>query len=137
MNRREFSKYMAVAGLAPAAGRSAPPPLASPSPEQRAWQDMELETFVHFGPLTWRPNESDRTLTPVSQMNPEKLDTEQWVDVAQSMGSKQVVFVAKHAAGFCWWQTDTTTYGVKQSPWRGGKGDVMQDLSASCRKRGM
>ena len=137
MNRREFSKYMAVAGLAPAAGRSAAPPLAFPTPEQRTWQDMELETFVHFGPLTWRPNESDRTLTPASQMNPEKLDTEQWADVAQSMGSKQLVFVAKHAAGFCWWQTDTTTYGVKQSPWRGGKGDVMQDLSASCRKRGM
>lgn len=135
MNRREFSQSLMLAGLAPAG--AAARTLARPTPEQRAWQDMELETFVHFGPLTWRPNESDRTLTPAAEMNPEKLDTEQWADVAVSMGSKQIVFVAKHAAGFCWWQTDTTAYGVKQSPWRGGKGDVMKDLAASCRKRGL
>ena len=134
MNRREFAQYLLMAGLAPTgSGASAPPAL--PTPEQRAWQDMELETFVHFGPLTWRPNESDRTLPAADQMNPEKLDTEQWAEVARSMGSRQLIFVAKHAAGFCWWQTDTTSYGVKQSPWRGGKGDVMKDLAASCRKR--
>ena len=134
MNRREFAQYLLMAGLAPTgSGASAPPAL--PTPEQRAWQDMELETFVHFGPLTWRPNESDRTLPAADQLNPEKLDTEQWAEVARSMGSRQLIFVGKHAAGFCWWQTDTTSYGVKQSPWRGGKGDVMKDLAASCRKR--
>jgi alpha-L-fucosidase len=74
---------------------------------------MELETFVHFGPLTRRPNESDRTLPPADQMNPEKLDTEQWAEAARSMGSRQLTFVARHGAGFCWWQTDTTSYGVK------------------------
>jgi alpha-L-fucosidase len=53
------------------------------------------------------------------------------------MGAKQIVFVAKHVGGFCWWQTDTTDYGVKNTAWRGGKGDVMRDLAASCRRRGL
>ncbi len=137
MNRREFSKYLALAGLAPAVNAAPAAAMARPSAEQRAWQDMELETFVHFGPLTWRPNERDRTLPAAGDMNPSKLDTEQWADVAQSMGAKQLIFVAKHAAGFCWWQTDTTPYSVRNSPWRGGKGDVMKDIAESCRKRNL
>ena len=138
MNRRDFSRCLLMTGaagvtpLARAAGE-----LVRPTPEQRAWQDMELETFVHFGPITWRASESDRTFVPPDRINPERLDTEQWAEVARSMGSRQLIFVAKHAAGFCWWQTDTTQYGVRQSPWRDGKGDVMRDLVESCRKRGL
>jgi len=139
MNRRNFSRCLlmagASAGVAPRAEAAREP--ARPTPEQRAWQDMELETFVHFGPVTWRASEADRTFVPPDRINPERLDTEQWAEVARSMGSRQLIFVAKHAAGFCWWQTDTTQYGVKQTPWRGGKGDVMRDLVDSCRKRGL
>ena len=39
--------------------------------------------------------------------------------------------------GYCWWQTETTDYGVKESPWRGGKGDLAADLSAACAKAGL
>ena len=70
-------------------------------------------------------------------MNPAKLDTDQWVRTAEAMGARYIVFVAKHEGGFCWWQTETTDYGVRNSSWRGGKGDVLADLAASCRKRGM
>ncbi len=38
---------------------------------------------------------------------------------------------------FCWWPTATTDYSVKSSPWRAGKGDVLKDLAASCKQRGM
>jgi alpha-L-fucosidase len=112
-------------------------PLARPTPEQLAWQDMELEMFIHFAPSTWQDTQHDNLSTPLSAINPEKLDTDQWADVAVAMGAKQIVFVAKHVGGFCWWQTDTTDYSVKSTPWRGGRGDVMQDLAASCRKRGL
>jgi alpha-L-fucosidase len=53
------------------------------------------------------------------------------------MGAKQIVFVAKHVGGFCWWQTETSDYGVRNTPWRGGKGDVVADLARSCRQRGI
>ena len=35
------------------------------------------------------------------------------------------------------WRTDTTDYGIKDTAWRGGKGDVLKDLSESCRKKGI
>jgi alpha-L-fucosidase len=111
--------------------------LARPSPQQLAWQDLELGMFVHLAPQTWQDSESDTMSTPLSAINPEKLDTDQWVRVAESMGAKYIVFVAKHEGGFCWWQTQTTDFGVRNTPWRGGKGDVLRDLSASCRKRGL
>lgn len=111
--------------------------LAVPTPEQAAWQDMEVGMFIHIAPQTWQDTEVDTTKTPLSEINPAKLDTDQWVRVAQSMGAKYIVFVAKHEGGFCWWPTKTTDYSVKSIPWRGGKGDVLKDLSASCKAAGM
>jgi len=35
------------------------------------------------------------------------------------------------------WQTDTTDYSIKSTPWRGGKGDILEDLARSCRKYGI
>jgi len=110
---------------------------AIPSPEQAAWQDLELGMFIHFAPNTWNNKEGDDLTVPLNQINPEKLDTDQWVQVAESMGARYIVFVAKHVGGFCWWPTVTTDYSVKSIPWRNGKGDVMRDLSESCRRRGM
>ena len=111
--------------------------LARPTPEQAAWHDCEIGVFIHFGPATWQDSEYDTLATPLEKINPAKLDTEQWVATAEAMGAKYIVFVAKHNGGFCWWQTDTTDYGVRNIPWRGGKGDVMKELAESCRKRGM
>jgi alpha-L-fucosidase len=54
-----------------------------------------------------------------------------------SWGAKLILFVAKHTGGFCWWQTNTTSYGIKDTPWRNGKGDVLKDLSESCKKYGL
>jgi len=113
------------------------PKLARPTPEQVAWQDMEIGMFIHFAPNTWQDEEYDNRSIPPAKIHPTKLDTDQWVRVAEQMGAKYIIFVAKHVGGFCMWQTETTTYGIKETPWRGGKGDVLRDLSASCRKRGI
>jgi len=111
--------------------------LAVPTPEQTAWQDLEIGMFVHFAPNTWQDREYDDLSTPLSAINPAQLDTDQWVECALGLGSKYIVFVAKHVGGFCMWQTETTSYGIRNTPWRNGKGDVMADLSQSCRKRGL
>jgi alpha-L-fucosidase len=108
--------------------------LAVPTMDQIAWQNLEFGMFIHIAPQTWQDSESDTLATPAEKINPEKLDTEQWVRVAESMGATYIVFVAKHEGGFCWWQTDTTDFSIKKSPWRNGTGDVLRDLSASCRK---
>jgi alpha-L-fucosidase len=53
------------------------------------------------------------------------------------MGVNYIVMVAKHVGGFCVWQTDTTDYSIKNTPWRKGQGDIMKDLSESCAKKGI
>ena len=111
--------------------------LARPTPQQQAWHGCEIGMFIHLGPATWQDSEYDTLGTPLQKINPDKLDTDQWVATAEAMGANYIVFVAKHTGGFCWWQTDTTDYGVRNIPWRGGKGDVMKDLAESCRKRGI
>jgi alpha-L-fucosidase len=113
------------------------PGLALPSPQQAEWQDYEVGMFVHFAPNTWLDKEYDDLSKPLKDLNPSQLDTEQWAKVAETMGAKHIVFVAKHVGGFCWWQTDSTDYGARQIAWRGGKGDVMADLSRSCREHGL
>lgn len=129
-----------LGSLGPAVGMgfaAVAPRLARPTRDQAAWHDLEFEMFIHFGPATWENVQHSNLSAPLSSINPEKLDTDQWVDVAVSMGARLIIFVAKHDGGFCWWQTQTTDYSVGNTPWRGGKGDVMQDLAVSCRKRGV
>lgn len=110
---------------------------AVPTPQQCAWQDLGVGMFIHFAPNTWRDMEYDDLSVPLSEINPEKLDTDQWADTAVQMGAKYIVFVAKHVGGFCMWRTATTDYSIAHTPWRDGKGDVMADLAASCAKRGL
>ena len=102
---------------------------ARPTPDQAARQDMELGMFIHIAPNTWQDSEGDQRTTPLDRINPAALDTEQRVQVAESMGAKYIVFVAKHVGGFCMWQTDTTDYGIKNTPWKEGKGDMVGDFA--------
>lgn len=150
MNRRELLKTLpAWAVLALQEGRlhasralePEPAPtgraLARPTPQQLAWQDLELGMFVHFAPNTWQDREYDDLSTPLSSIDPRELNTDQWAETAIALGARYVVFVAKHAGGFCMWQTKTTGYGIAQTPWKGGKGDVVAEIAASCRNRGL
>ena len=141
-SRRVFlSQITAVAGLplVPSLSRGAgttdpSTSLALPTVAQRTWQELEVGMFVHFAPNTWQDKEYDDRTTPLSAITPD-IDTEQWADTAVALGARYVILVAKHVGGFCLWQTGTTDYGIRHTPWRGGKGDVMADLAASCAKR--
>jgi alpha-L-fucosidase len=110
---------------------------ALPSAKERAWQDLELGMFVHFAPNTWQDVESDNLSTPLSAINPVELSTDQWAQTAVALGARYLVFVAKHQGGFCMWQTKTTEYSIRNTPWKGGKGDVLREVEASCRKYGL
>jgi len=146
MDRRHFIKSLIGASAAfpiwdtaaqPSLGSPANARLASPSADQAAWQDLEVGMFVHFAPNTWQDREYDDLSTPLSAINPAQLDTDQWAECARGLGAKYLVAVAKHAGGFCMWQTESTAYSIRNTAWRGGKGDVMADLSQSCRKQGL
>ena len=114
--------------------------LATPTPQQAAWQDTEIGMFIRLGLWSWPigvTDDLDVLAETQKKFNPTKLDTDQWVTVAESMGAKYVLYTARHADGFCMWQTDTTDFSIKNTPWRDGKGDIVAELAESCRKRGM
>ena len=108
-----------------------------PTPGQLRYQNYEQIMFVCLDPCTWQGREYDNHSIPLNRINPVKLNTDQWCEVARSWGAGLILFVAKHTGGFCWWQTETSGYGIRNTPWRNGKGDVLADLSASCRKYGL
>lgn len=72
-----------------------------------------------------------------SLFNPTSLDTNQWMEAAVQAGASLVILVAKHHDGFCLWPTEYTDHSVKWSPWRNGKGDVVQDFVDAARARGI
>jgi len=114
--------------------------LARPTPQQIAWHDGEIGMFVHFDVPVYANTQGGTGVEgnfDLTQFNPSKLDTEQWCDVAESIGAKYIIHVAKHYSGFCNWQTDSTDYSIRNTPWRGGKGDIVADLAESCRNRGL
>lgn len=108
-----------------------------PTTAQADWQRKECIMFIHYGPATFQGREYDNWSSDIRQMYMSELDTDQWCEVARSWGAKMIIFVAKHCGGFCWWQTETSDYGVKNVPWKDGKGDVVKELSASCKKYGL
>jgi alpha-L-fucosidase len=111
-------------------------PRALATPDQLYWQDLEFGMFVHFAPNTWQNREYDDLSTPLSEINPD-IDTDQWAQCAVNLGARYIVFVAKHAGGFCMWQTATTPYSIAHTPWQHGHGDVLRNVSASCGKFGL
>jgi alpha-L-fucosidase len=110
---------------------------ARPSAVQYAWHEQERIMFVCLDPCTWEGREYDNHSIPLSRINPSKLNTDQWCQVAKLWGAKEILFVAKHLGGFCWWQTMTSDYGVRNLGWKNGKGDVLKELSESCKKYGL
>ncbi|HVO33960.1 MAG TPA: alpha-L-fucosidase, partial [Gemmatimonadales bacterium] len=139
IRRREFVSSVLAAGAAlPVLARGAPvlANRALPTANQLHWADLEVGLFLHFAPNTWQSKEYDDRSTPLTTLNPD-IDTDQWAAVARDLGARYVVMVAKHVGGFCMWQTETTEYSIRNTPWKGGHGDVLADVSASCRKYGL
>jgi alpha-L-fucosidase len=108
-----------------------------PAPYQTAWQDLEFGVIIHFSTNTFLDREwGDGTAAP-STFNPTAFDPDQWMQAIRDSGAKYVVLVAKHHDGFCLWPTKQTTYSVRNSPWRGGGGDVVGAVARAARKYGL
>jgi alpha-L-fucosidase len=108
-----------------------------PTPQQVAWQDMEMGAILHFGTNTFLNREWGDGTAPPSVFNPQHVDTDQWIEAAKSAGIRYVVLVAKHHDGFALYPTAQTDYSVKSSPWLGGKGDLVRMVSDSARSHGL
>jgi alpha-L-fucosidase len=112
-------------------------PEVLPSPQQLAYQQMELIGFIHFSINTFTDKEWGYGDESPMLFNPASLDARQWARVAKDAGMKQLILTAKHHDGFCLWPSAYTEHSVKNSPWRGGEGDLVKEFTDACREYGL
>lgn len=109
-----------------------------PAARQLNWQKYGYYCMLSFGMNTLKGVEWGDGFASPESFWPEHVDTDEWAQFVKDAGMSAIVFTAKHFDGFCLWQTEQTDYSVKSSSnWRGGKGDIVADMAASCRKYGL
>jgi len=117
-----------------------PPPDAHgplPADKQLNWHQLEYYAFVHFNMNTFTDEEWGFGNENPASFNPSELDCHQWVKLFKEAGMKGVIITAKHHDGFCLWPTATTEHSIKNSPYKNGKGDIIQELSEACQAHGL
>lgn len=108
-----------------------------PAPRQLRWQELELTAFFHFGINTFTNREWGDGKEDISIFNPAQLDARQWVRTAKEAGIKQIILTAKHHDGFCLWPSKYTEHTIKNTPYKGGHGDIVKEVSEACKEYGM
>jgi alpha-L-fucosidase len=108
-----------------------------PSARQLRWHEMEFYGFVHFTVNTFTDKEWGYGDESPSLFNPTDFDAEQIAGAAAAAGMRGLILTCKHHDGFCLWPSKYTEHSVKNSPWRNGRGDVVKEIAAACRKFGL
>lgn len=117
--------------------------MAKPTSKQLEWADLEVGVIIHYLMDIYNPsykgrkNAGVREHMPPSIFAPSNLDTDQWIAAAAAAGAKYAVLVANHCTGFSLWPTKVNDYSIAGSPWKDGKGDIVGDFVASCKKYGL
>ena len=110
-----------------------------PTERQLEFLGWELGAFVHFGIRTFNEENRDwdfKQMDPAT-FNPTELDCDEWARQFAKAGVKYAILTTKHHDGFALWQTDTTEFSIKNSPYKNGKGDVVMEFTDAMRKAGI
>ena len=108
-----------------------------PSEIQLGLQRLEYYSFIHFGMNTFTGVEWGKGAETPKAFCPERIDTDQWARVLKNSGSRGIILTAKHHDGFCLFPSKYTEHSIKNSPYKNGKGDIVRELSDSCKKYGL
>ena len=114
-------------------------------PERLAWfQDLGLGLFIHWSVDSQLGSVISHSMVGASEdyleryirelpkgFDPEDFDPSQWAELARLAGMKYVVFTTKHHNGFAMFDTETTDFGVMNTPF--GR-DITKELVAAFRE---
>jgi alpha-L-fucosidase len=145
LRRASLSAFVLALGFltpsAPAALRAAVPPPAphgiTPTPAQVGIAELAYYAFVHFTVNTFTGREWGSGGESETIFDPTAFDADQIVLALKASGARGLILTAKHHDGFCLWPTKTTPHNISNSPFRGGKGDMVREFADSCRKHGL
>ncbi len=138
MSRRVLCLTMACALATRVAAVQPPEPYgATPSEAQLNWHRIELYGLVCFNMPTFTNEEWAFGDKPPSTYNPTDFSADQIALAAKAGGLRALILVCKHHGGFCLWPTKTTEYSIKNSPFKGGKGDIVGEIANACRRHGL
>ena len=108
-----------------------------PSKAQLDYHKEELAAFIHYGMNTYTNSEWGNGRENPQNFNPTNLDTDQWIKTLKDAGFKRTIMVVKHHDGFVIYQSKYTDHTVAASPWKDGKGDLLEEISKSATKYDM
>jgi len=124
------------------------PPQTDNRPARVDWfQDLAFGMFIHWnvdvslGAVISHslsgasPDYAERYFRELPRhFDPHRLDPAHWARLARLAGMKYVVFTAKHHAGFCLWDTRTTSFNVMNTPYAK---DILRMVLDAFRKEGI
>jgi alpha-L-fucosidase len=101
------------------------------------WKGEKLRYDNDYAEWIYYRNRIDRKeyLNLLERFDWDEIDPEEWVLLAKKAGMKYVTITAKHHDGFALWDSQVSDYDVAE--YTDPKRDIIQELSAACRKHGL
>ena len=138
----ETTNWVGDEGLNGTAEAPAPDSVV-PDANQFRYQKEELAAFCHFGPNTfneieWGEHYGNKKPSEIFTLK-QDFDAETLVKTLKDAGFKKLIVTAKHHDGFCIWDSEYTTYDVKEAGYKdkNGESDILAEISKACTEQNM
>jgi len=105
---------------------------------QQDFLKLRFGLFLHFNMSTYIDREWSNGYEDPALFKPDRLDCNQWADLACAAGMNYGVLTVKHTGGWCLWDSKHTTHDITRFiNYKNGKGDIVREFVNAFRDRGL